>query len=68
MTVQPAEQQRAMRECDGCHVVDDLGHHQVVRPTDDGLVVESLHFACCAKAGCPDGSCTQIVNRSAPGV
>lgn len=54
--------ERAVRECDECHQEDDLGHHQVVI-NYDGLVVISRHFACCLRAGCPDGSCRQIVLR-----
>lgn len=57
-------QPRALRECDECHVVDDLGHHQVVVQDQSGLVMRSRHFACCVQRGCPDGSCEQIVNRS----
>jgi hypothetical protein len=69
MTVQPGDAQpRAQRECDGCHKVDDLPHHQVVVPGPAGLVMESRHFACCAEAGCPDGSCHQILNGSPTGV
>lgn len=64
MTVQPGGQPRAQRECDECHVTDDLPHHQVVVPEDGGLVVHSRHFGCCARLGCPDGSCVQILNRS----
>lgn len=60
-TAQPG---RALRECDHCHQVDDLGHHQVVVPGDGGLQVVSGHFACCARNGCPDGSCNTIVNGS----
>jgi hypothetical protein len=68
MTVQPGTApQRVQRECDACHLVDDLPHHQVVVPGPDGLVVESRHFACCQRTGCPDGSCNQILNGS-PGV
>lgn len=68
MTVQPAEPGRAMRECDECHAVDDLGHHQVVVQEDGGLAMHSRHFACCARAGCPDGSCHQILTGAPPGV
>lgn len=53
---------RVMRECDECHGVDDLGHHQVVVPGEDGsMVVASRHFSCCAPMGCPDGSCDVIL-------
>jgi hypothetical protein len=56
---------RTLRECDQCHVVDDKGHHQVVVPGEGGLVMEGRHFECCARAGCPDGSCADIIaNRS----
>jgi hypothetical protein len=48
---------RELRECDGCHQVDDQPHHQVVVPGDDGLMTVGRHFACCAAAGCPDGTC-----------
>lgn len=68
MTVQPEAQPRAQRECDECHVTDDLGHHQVVVPGDNGLEMLSLHFACCARRGCPDGSCDQILTGAPPGV
>lgn len=62
MSVQQPEPARALRECDECHEVDDLGHHQVVVPGDDGsMVVSSRHFKCCAEAGCPDGSCHAIL-------
>lgn len=68
MTAQQPEPARVQRECDACHVVDDLGHHQVAVPDADGsLVVESRHFRCCADAGCPDESCNQILT-GAPGV
>jgi hypothetical protein len=67
MTMQP-EPGRALRECDECHQVDDLGHHQVVVPGADGsLEVASRHFRCCASSGCPDGSCNAILT-GAPGV
>lgn len=62
MSVQQPEPARALRECDGCHQVDDLGHHQVVVAAADGsLEVASRHFACCARDGCPDGSCNAIL-------
>lgn len=69
MTAQQPEPARAQRECDACHVVDDLGHHQVAVPDDGGnLVVESRHFACCAASGdCPDQSCNAILTGE-PGV
>jgi hypothetical protein len=68
MTQQQPEAARAQRECDACHVTDDLGHHQVAVPGEDGnLVVESRHFKCCAENGCPDQSCDQILT-GAPGV
>lgn len=59
----------ALRECDDCHEVDELPHHQLVVPDDSGgMIVESRHFACCAAAGCPDGTCNQILSQGAPGV
>lgn len=62
MSVQPAGSARALRECDECHGIDDLGHHQVVTPGPDGsMAVASRHFACCAGSGCPDGSCNAIL-------
>ncbi len=64
----PAAAPRAVRVCDGCGQADDLPHHQVARPTENGLEVESLHMACCAARGCPDGSCNRILTGSAPGV
>ena len=68
MSVQP-EAPRALRECDECRQVDDLGHHQAVVAGDNGgLTVVSRHFACCAQAGCPDGSCHAALNTGAPGV
>jgi hypothetical protein len=67
MSVQP-EPVRALRECEECRQVDDLGHHQVVVPDASGnLAVTSRHFRCCAQAGCPDGSCNAILT-GAPGV
>jgi hypothetical protein len=68
MSVQP-EAARNLRECDECREVDDLGHHQVAVPGEDGaIVVMSRHFRCCAASGsCPDGSC-DVILRSAPGV
>lgn len=60
-------QERAQRECDECHVVDDLGHHQVVTQDEDGLRMVSRHFACCADSGCPDGSCAAQTGAT-PGV
>jgi hypothetical protein len=61
MSVQPGPA-RALRECDECHQVDDLGHHQVVVPDASGsLAVSSRHFRCCAGSGCPDGSCNAIL-------
>lgn len=67
MTVQPGAQPRAERECDACHVTDDLPHHQVVVPEDDGLRMLSRHFACCSRLGCPDGTCDQILTGAPPG-
>jgi hypothetical protein len=68
MTAQQPEPARAQRECDECHVVDDLGHHQVAEPDAEGnLSVSSRHFACCAAAGCPDQSCDAILTGE-PGV
>lgn len=69
MSLQPGPA-RALRECDECRQVDDLGHHQVVVPGADGsLEVASRHFRCCAAAGCPDGSCNAILTGTgAPGV
>lgn len=55
---------RTLRECDECHEVDDKGHHQIAVPGEGGLVVVGRHFRCCARAGCPDGSCSQILNGS----
>ena len=55
---------RTMRECEECHQVDDLGHHQVGVAGEGGIEVTSRHFACCARVGCPDGSCGQILNGS----
>lgn len=69
MTVQPEARPRAQRECDECGVTDDLPHHQVVEPADDGgLEMRSRHFACCDRRGCPDGTCTQILTGAPPGV
>jgi hypothetical protein len=67
MTVQPGAQPRAERECDECHVTDDLGHHQVIAPEDGALVMRSFHFACCVARGCPDGTCDQILTGAPPG-
>lgn len=68
MTVQQAEPGRALRECDECHGIDDLGHHQVAVPGEDGgMVVTSRHFGCCAASGCPDGTC-DVILRGASGV
>jgi len=67
MSEAAAVQPRVQRECDECHEVDDLGHHQVAVAVDGGLAVTSRHFECCASHGCPDGSCVQILNGS-PGV
>jgi hypothetical protein len=63
MTDSPAPA-RVERECDECHVVDDKGHHQIVVPTDQGLEMIGRHFECCARKGCPDGSCLTILNGS----
>lgn len=68
MTVQTGAQPRAMRECDECHEVDDLGHHQVVVQDDGGLRMISRHIACCAALGCPDGTCPSIQTGAPPGV
>lgn len=60
MPEQP-EPPRTLRECDECHQVDDLGHHQVAVPDESGqMTVVGRHFRCCARAGCPDGSCNAI--------
>jgi hypothetical protein len=45
----------ALRRCDICGSVDDLPHHVIGSWVDEG---RSAHFACCAAAGCPDGSCS----------
>lgn len=49
---------RVASACDDCGVTDDLPRHHVA---GEGLLVISRHFACCARAGCPDGSCDQIL-------
>lgn len=68
MTVEQPEPARALRECDECRKVDDLGHHQVaVSGEDGGIVVTSRHFRCCHAAGCPDGTC-DVILRETPGV
>lgn len=64
VTAETGQPTRALRECDHCHAVDTLGHHQVVVPEETGLHVYSRHFACCAANGCPDGSCATILNGS----
>jgi hypothetical protein len=46
-------------------MVDDLPRHHVMigdpEALPDGLRVVSKHFRCCADAGCPDGTCNQIL-------
>lgn len=59
---------RVQRECDDCHQVDDLPHHQVVVPEDGGLTVVSRHMKCCVRRGCPDGSCYTILTGAGTGV
>lgn len=53
------DEPRAASACDDCGVTDDLPRHHVAVPPR--LQVISRHFACCARAGCPDGSCDQIL-------
>lgn len=59
------DQPRAESACDACGVTDSLPRHHVMiadpEALPDGLRVISRHFACCEKAGCPDGSCAQIL-------
>lgn len=62
-------QPRAESACDECGVVDDLPRHHVMigdpEALPDGLRVVSRHFACCARVGCLDGTCDQILAQGA---
>lgn len=52
---------RPTRTCDVCGAEDDHPRH--VHGLDDGGT-QMRHMDCCAKAGCPDGTCDSTVSAS----
>lgn len=55
----------AMRTCEICGETDDGPMH--VLGTTDGTQGFNRHFRCCARTGCPDGSCNAIVAEAGSG-
>jgi hypothetical protein len=53
------------RSCDVCHQADDGPRH--VAATVTGTTEFTRHFACCARAGCPDRSCDAIMAEAGSG-
>jgi len=49
---------RIERYCDACGQIDNHPHHIAGHP--DGSFTDR-HLDCCSTAGCPDGSCTEIL-------
>jgi len=54
-----------LRQCGVCHVSDTGPMH--IAATVTGVVVFDRHFACCARVGCPDGSCDAIMAEAGSG-
>lgn len=52
---------RPIRPCDVCGISDDHPRHV----HDLGPVNQLRHMDCCREAGCPDGSCDQLVAAGA---
>jgi len=44
-----------MRDCDVCHVTDDQPRH--IHDAGHGAT-QIRHIGCCARTGCPSGTCT----------
>lgn len=55
---------RMQRGCDACGIADADPRHTTAILTNGGLTEKVLHMDCCAAAGCPDGSCPEILARS----
>lgn len=49
-----------MRDCDVCHVTDDGPRHIHHDPATGDTI---RHLDCCAKAGCPTGTCTPTTTK-----
>jgi hypothetical protein len=56
--------ERAQRGCDECGITDADPRHTTAVMTNGGLTEKTRHMDCCAAAGCPDGSCPDILARS----
>jgi len=52
---------RVERGCDACGQVDDHPRHVRYDPASGNDQIR--HLDCCAQAGCPDGSCPEILAR-----
>jgi hypothetical protein len=50
-----------LRSCDACWQSDEHPHHVHGLPNGS---TQSRHMDCCAAAGCPDGSCLEVLART----
>jgi hypothetical protein len=55
-----------LRPCDVCGQADEEPRHISAVLNDSGPDT-IRHFACCAAAGCPDGSCDKIMAEATGG-
>ncbi len=55
---------RPVRFCPLCQQADDHPRH-VLTSDPEGV---ARHLDCCRDAGCPDGSCVEILGDAKPGV
>jgi hypothetical protein len=55
---------RVMQDCDECGQADDHPRHVHQDVKDGQLAVQVRHLDCCAAAGCPDGTCGEILARA----
>lgn len=56
------------RGCDVCGQVDTGPRHITATVSGENLAPDTCrHFACCARAGCPDGSCNVIMAEAQGG-
>lgn len=51
---------RPQRLCEECGQIDDHPRHMVASP--DGTGEQIKHLDCCAAAGCPDGTCPDLLD------
>lgn len=57
-----------LRACDVCGQVDAGPRHITAAVSGENLAPDTCrHFRCCARAGCPDGSCDVIMAEAERG-